>query len=129
MSSIKEQIMAKAEFAFKNLPPPYDMGGDDTDESAVFGIGAQAENARLLPLLIRQTQSCAGGEVMDPKRFGPNLKLIMKTLDMSQTEIAEITGLTQAAISQILNGKREPTLQTICKILDRIPIKFERLVK
>lgn len=65
---------------------------------------------------------------MNPKLFGSKLKALIKTLDISQTELAELTGLTQAAISQIINGEREPSLGTICKILNHIPIKFERLV-
>lgn len=65
---------------------------------------------------------------MNPKLFGPKLKAIIKMMDISQAELAELTGLTTAAVSQILNGAREPSLQTICKILNHIPIKFERLV-
>lgn len=65
---------------------------------------------------------------MNPKLFGERLKAILEALDMSQTDLANRSGLTQAAISQILNGEREPTLGTICKILNAIPVKFERLV-
>ncbi len=65
---------------------------------------------------------------MNPRLFGPKLKELLKLMDIDQSEVSELTGLTQAAISQILNGKREPTLGTICKILNRIPVKFERLV-
>lgn len=65
---------------------------------------------------------------MNSKLFGPKLKALIDLMDIDQAELAEITGLTPAAISQILNGKREPTLGTVCKILRRIPVKFERLV-
>jgi transcriptional regulator with XRE-family HTH domain len=66
---------------------------------------------------------------MNPEYFGANLREILRALDMSQVELSEKSGLTQAAISQILDGKREPTLQTICKILAVIPISFEKLVR
>lgn len=66
--------------------------------------------------------------MMNPKLFGPKLKTLLKTLDISQTEMAKLTGLTQAAVSQILNGECEPSLGTVCKILNHIPIKFEKLV-
>ena len=66
---------------------------------------------------------------MKPENFGKNLKVVMEVLGMSQSDLAWKTDLTQAAISQILNGKREPSLSTICRILDCIPVKFEKLVK
>ncbi len=65
---------------------------------------------------------------MNPEKFGKNLKYILETLDMSQTELAQNAGITQAAVSQIISGKREPSLMTICLILRVIPVKFERLV-
>jgi len=60
--------------------------------------------------------------------FGENLNRIMKTLQMSQVDLAQKSGLTQAAISQIISGDREPSLGTIVKILKVIPVKFEVLV-
>lgn len=66
---------------------------------------------------------------MNPEYFGANLRKILRALDMPQAELAERSGLTPAAISQILDGKREPTLQTICKILGVIPTSFEKLVR
>ena len=66
---------------------------------------------------------------MNHKNFGRNLKYILDCLYLNQSELAEKSGLTQAAISQIINGQREPALETICKILSVIPVKFERLVQ
>lgn len=66
---------------------------------------------------------------MKQKAFAKNLKQVLDSLDMSQIEFARRTGLTAAAISQIVNGEREPSLSTIIKILEVLPIKFERLVK
>jgi predicted transcriptional regulator len=65
---------------------------------------------------------------MNPKNFGKNLNKVLDCLEMSQIELAKKTGLTQAAISQIINGQREPSLSTIVKILKIIPTNFERLV-
>lgn len=65
----------------------------------------------------------------DPKKFGQNLKHILDELDFSQDELAKRAHLTPAAISQIINGQREPSLNTICKILGVIPVSFERLVR
>lgn len=66
---------------------------------------------------------------MKPENFGKNLREVMKALDMCQLRLAIDTGLTPAAISQILNNKRKPNIETICKILKTIPTSFERLVK
>lgn len=59
--------------------------------------------------------------------FGTELKRILHSLEMTQSELAERTRLTPAAISQIIDGKREPSLSSIVKILKVIPVKFERL--
>ena len=66
---------------------------------------------------------------MNLDHIGMNLQRIMKALRMNQTELAKRTGLTQAAISQIVNNERAPSLPTIIKILEVIPIKFEDLVE
>ena len=64
----------------------------------------------------------------DHYEFGKNLKKIMDALDMDQTTLSEKTGLTQAAIYQLLNGIRDPSIHTIVKILKVIPVKFEKLI-
>jgi transcriptional regulator with XRE-family HTH domain len=66
---------------------------------------------------------------MNPEKFGRNLSELLKQLEMTQAELAENAGLTPAAISQIIAGKREPSLTTICLIMRVIPVKFERLVR
>lgn len=63
------------------------------------------------------------------KVFGKNLKEVMDFLEINQVELATKAGITQAAVSQILSGDREPSFGTIVKILNVIPVKFERLLK
>ena len=65
---------------------------------------------------------------MKPGNLGKNLAKIMDDLDMTQAELAKRTGLTPAAVSQILTHGN-PRLKTICKILTVIPVSFERLMK
>lgn len=60
--------------------------------------------------------------------FGHKLKCVLELLGMSQSDLAKRSGLTQAAISQIISGSREPQLSSIVKILRAIPVKLERLV-
>lgn len=62
-------------------------------------------------------------------KFAINLKEALDFLGMSQKEIAEKSGLTEAAISQYIGGQRQPELKAICAIMNVIPIKFERLVR
>jgi predicted transcriptional regulator len=63
------------------------------------------------------------------KKFGKNLTEVLDYLGLVQSDLASLAGLTPACISQIVNGKREPTLSTVVKILGVIPVKFERLLK
>lgn len=55
------------------------------------------------------------------------LAKILKALGMSQAELAKRSGLTTAAISQIVNGQREPSLSSIKAILKVIPVSFEKI--
>ncbi len=68
-------------------------------------------------------------EKLRPDLFGENLKRLLQALGMSQSELSERSGLTPAAISQIIAGKREPTLSTVCVILNVIPVSFEILAR
>jgi len=56
------------------------------------------------------------------------LPKILKALGMSQNELAKRSGLTPAAISQIVNGERDPALSSIVAILNVLPVTFERLI-
>jgi transcriptional regulator with XRE-family HTH domain len=60
--------------------------------------------------------------------FGKNLRKIMNALGMDQTELAKKSGLTQAAVSQLLAGLRDPSLHTLVRIMRVIPVKFETLI-
>ena len=63
------------------------------------------------------------------KRFGKNLKAVMDSLEMNSAELCRRTGLTPAAISQLISGKREPLLSTVVKIQSVLPVTVERLLK
>ena len=49
-------------------------------------------------------------------------------MNMSQAEFANKSGLTEACISTIISGKRDPQLSTIVKILKTASIEFEELL-
>ena len=65
---------------------------------------------------------------MTKGNFGKNLRHYLELLNISQADFSKRSGLTQAAVSQIINGRREPNLDSICRILKIIPVKFEDLV-
>lgn len=66
---------------------------------------------------------------MKKENIGKNLKEIIDFLGITQVELAKRTDLTQAAISQIINGERIPSVDSIVAILKALNISFERLLK
>lgn len=50
--------------------------------------------------------------------FAKNLKALMDEQGLSNTELAKRVGITNQAISNYLNCKREITLECLCKIAD-----------
>ena len=66
---------------------------------------------------------------MKTENFGKNMKQILNELELNQTEFAQLIGITQAGVSQILSGERTPSIETVIKILEKIPVKFERLFR
>lgn len=66
---------------------------------------------------------------MKAENFSKNLAINLKWLQMSQAELADKTRLTPAAVSQIVNGERVPSLETVIKILKVVPMSFENFCK
>lgn len=60
--------------------------------------------------------------------FGKNLGDVLQALDVSPASLSRMTGLAPSCINKILACQRNPSLRTIVKILQVLPIKFERLV-
>lgn len=52
--------------------------------------------------------------------FARNLKKTMQERNMTQTELAELTGIGKSSISQYLSGKNEPSNKRIEKIADAL---------
>jgi transcriptional regulator with XRE-family HTH domain len=63
------------------------------------------------------------------KRFSKNLMDIMHCIGITGATLATRTGLTPAAISQILRGKREPLLSTAEKIALALGCDIGRLLR
>jgi DNA-binding Xre family transcriptional regulator len=57
-------------------------------------------------------------------QFAPKLIEAMAVYRLSAADLSAITGLTQAAISQLRTGKREPAYDTLTKIIKAMPVNM-----
>ncbi|AOM81706.1 hypothetical protein BBEV_0312 [Salisediminibacterium beveridgei] len=60
--------------------------------------------------------------------FGQNVRLYRKSKDLRLEQLASMTGLHLSALSQIENGKRDPTLSIVLKISESLDIPISNLV-
>lgn len=65
----------------------------------------------------------------EAQKLGRNLKRIRKEKDISQGDIVRSLGMDRAFISNIENGKTNPTLATIAKLAKALGVPIEDLIK
>lgn len=65
----------------------------------------------------------------DAVRLGKNLKRIRTEKGMSQGDISRTLGVSRGFVSNIENGKTNPTLSTITKIAEAIGVSTDTLLK
>lgn len=63
------------------------------------------------------------------EKLGRNLKRIRSAKNMSQGDIARALGIDRGYISNIENGKRNPTLATITKLAEALNVSVNDLLK
>jgi transcriptional regulator with XRE-family HTH domain len=63
------------------------------------------------------------------EKLGRNLKRIRTEKKMSQGDIARALGVDRGYISNIENGKRNPTLATITKLAEALKVSVDELLK
>ena len=63
------------------------------------------------------------------QKLGRNLKRIRKEKGISQGDIVRSLGMDRAFISNIENGKTNPTLATIAKLAKAVGVSIEELIK
>ena len=56
--------------------------------------------------------------------LGARLRAVMEINNISQYKLAKLTGVSQSAISDIMAGKKSPTVQTLQKICAALHITF-----
>lgn len=62
-------------------------------------------------------------------KFTMNLKKLMIEREMTAADIARKSGITQAALSRYINGKRTPNLNSVIKIAKALNVPIELLMK
>lgn len=67
--------------------------------------------------------------VTSAKKLGQNMKKIRLAKQMSQGDICRKLGLGRSYISNVENGKNNPTLSTITKLAEALGVKIEELLK
>lgn len=63
------------------------------------------------------------------KQLGQNMKRIRAKKEMSQGDIARALGVDRGYISNIENGKKNPTIATIQKLANALDISADELLK
>ena len=65
----------------------------------------------------------------EAKKLGQNLKRIRKGKGISQGDIVRKLGMPKSFVSNIENGKTNPTLATIAKLAKALNVNIEELIK
>jgi transcriptional regulator with XRE-family HTH domain len=65
----------------------------------------------------------------DAKKLGENLKRLRIKKDISQIELARILGVDRSFVSNIENGKNNPTLSTITSLAKALGVSTNELLK
>lgn len=65
----------------------------------------------------------------ESKKLGDNLKKIRVSKNIAQTELAETLGIDKSFLSNIENGKTNPTLSTITSLAKALGVSANELLK
>lgn len=65
----------------------------------------------------------------DARKLGENLKKIRTRKNVTQVEIANILGVDRSFVSNIENGKNNPTLSTIANLAKALKVPVDELFK
>lgn len=65
----------------------------------------------------------------DSTKLGKNLKKLREAKNMSQGDVMRTMGCSRSYISNLENGKTNPTLETISRLAKVFGVKTEELLK
>ncbi len=66
---------------------------------------------------------------MTKKELGQKIKNRRKVISMQQQQLADYTGLSVVTLSQIENGKANPSFETLSEIFHFLNLDFSVIVK
>ena len=61
--------------------------------------------------------------------IGDRIKYLCKQNVITQKQLADMTGITEASISRYVNGSREPRANSIVKLADALGVTTDYLLK
>ncbi|GAW28959.1 helix-turn-helix domain-containing protein [Carboxydocella sp. ULO1] len=61
--------------------------------------------------------------------FSARLKAVRKTLGLSQARLAELSGVSQAYISELEAGSKQPTLTILDKLASALGVTVAELIE
>ena len=65
----------------------------------------------------------------EAEKLGENLKRIRTEKDISQVDVSRSLGVSRGFVSNIENGKTNPTLSTITRIAEALGVSVDELLK
>lgn len=65
----------------------------------------------------------------DSKKLGKNVRKIRTQNNITQEDVASILGVDRSFVSNIENGKNNPTLSTITNLAKALKVSVEELFK
>ena len=65
----------------------------------------------------------------EAEKLGLNLKRIRTEKDISQVDIARSLGVSRGFVSNLENGKTNPTLATITRLANAVGVSTDELLK
>jgi transcriptional regulator with XRE-family HTH domain len=65
----------------------------------------------------------------ESKKLGNNLKIIRTAKNITQSELAELVNVDKSFVSNIENGKNNPTLSTIASLAKALKVPVDELFK
>jgi transcriptional regulator with XRE-family HTH domain len=67
--------------------------------------------------------------ISESAKFGKNLRRIRAEKGISQGDIVRALGMSRSFVSNIENGKGNPTLATIAKLAKAVGVPIQKLIK
>ena len=65
----------------------------------------------------------------EAEKLGENLKRIRTEKDISQVDVSRSLGVSRGFVSNIENGKTNPTLATIARLANAVGVSSDELLK